>query len=175
MALLGVLATVGQTRMIVATNLANSAEARLPSALSALQSAASFGTSGVVCRQFIRTEFSPPEPQFTELQRGFDAQCDWFREVTPRILKLTVQDASRVDLSRMLESRPAGGEPYAYRSLDESLHELQQAFEELKALRAEASYSTFHELLLVIGPTLLAIAIALRLTKVTGEERNGPG
>lgn len=173
MALLGVLATVDQTRMLVATNLANSVEIRIPSALSSLKSAATFGTSGAICRTFIRSEFSPPEPQFTELQRDFDAQCNWFREISPRVHELTVESARDFDLSKLAASRPVGGEPFAYRSFDESLQDLRESYSALSTLRRKTSHAWFHELLLVLGPTVLAIAIALRLTKVTGELRLG--
>jgi hypothetical protein len=176
LALLGVVATVDQTRVLVARNLVSASEARLPSALAAVKSAAGFGTSGAVCRTFVRSTYSPLEPQFSEIQQSFDAQCAWFKDLLPKVLSLTVEEAQKVNVLELAPARPVGGEDYAYRSLDESVIRLSEAYSELETLRRKTSKSWFHEFILVFGPFLLAIAIALRLTKVSGEvdiERRG--
>ena len=169
LALLGVIATVGQTRSLVARNLVSNAEVRLAATLSWVKSSGEFGTSPAVCREFVRSQFSPPEPEFREMQRQFTAQCEWFRALVPKLHALETEKTLKIDLATLLGARPPGGEPYAYSHLDDSVRDFNQSRDELDLLRAEAEISGIEELILVLGPFLVAVAIALRLTKVTGE------
>ncbi len=59
-ALLGVIGSVGVARQAVAQGLLTTALTVVESSAREVETALHFGTSGAVCRRFVRSEFSPP-------------------------------------------------------------------------------------------------------------------
>ena len=169
LALLGVLASVEQTRRLVAINLTSLAESRAKSSLAWVASSAEFGTSIAICRTFVRSAYSPPEPELKEMQQEFDDQCSWFKKLLPKVKELNLESAQTIQLAKLVEPRPVGGEEYAYSQLNQSIEGFNSAQRELQTIRAQQEYSALQELSLVLGPFLLALAVALRLTKVSAE------
>lgn len=169
LAMIGIFANVEQLRSTTARNHANIATSRAEASFGLVRESVRFGTSGGVCRTFVRSEFSPPEPEMAKIQREFDAQCEWFKKLSLAFDQLSPKAVEPIDISKLQSPPPPGGEPMAYRHLNESIAEFNRQVIELNELRERTRASWLYEFLQVIGPSLLAIAVALRLTKVTGE------
>ena len=82
---LGLVGAVEVPRNAVSDNLLSLAESRMTGALQLLHSTAQFGTSGAVCRTFVRSPVSPPEPEFSNSQKEYDTACSWFKQVLPML------------------------------------------------------------------------------------------
>lgn len=168
-ALLGVLGSVEQSRSLVVRNEANSAEYRIDSAFKWVLSASEYGTPSAICRNFVRSELSPPQEIFMRIQQEFDLQCEWFKDISTKLREIDPKALQEISVEILKNGRPAGGERWAYEQLDESAYLYNVALAELKQLRADAGMSVLQEIIQALGPALLALAIALRITKVSGE------
>jgi len=127
----------------------------------------------LLCRSFVRSAFSPPEQEFKRVQEEFDNACAWAKQITERL-----KDVDRwaiIDTSSLPKPPPA---------TDPSIHfaerEMYDAFQthnliarKRQALQDALQRSEWEKFLVVMSPLLAVIALALRITKVTGEIRLG--
>lgn len=171
-ALLGVIGSVGVARQAVAQNLLATASARLETFASGVESAVRFGTSGAICRRFVRTEFSPPPGELDRIQREFDNQCAWFKDALEKLKTSPLMKREILTLENLGNPPPKGGDAWALTSLRESLDRYNNAVANFKRLSEDTRRTELESLLTVVGPFLLAIALALRITKVSGEIRH---
>lgn len=168
LAVLGLFAGTAQVRKIVAQNQISLENTYMVSTYERLKDQISFLTSSAVCRKFNRTEYSPKN--FDAIQIEYDNVCSFGGQLNSRtpadppedlkVLKLdehpTVTDGLLTD---MLSSVKEKAKIYieARRVYDQTV---------------DAQNSTYLEIVLTFSaPLLLAIALALRITKVTGELR----
>jgi hypothetical protein len=128
---------------------------------------------GLICRAFVRSAFSPPEQEFKTTQEEFDNACAWAKQITERL-----KDVDRwaiIDTASLPKPPPA---------TDPSIHftqkEMYDAFDthnliahKRQALQDALRRSEWEKFLAIISPLLAVIALALRITKVTGEIRLG--
>ncbi|MES2936447.1 MAG: hypothetical protein V4864_02120 [Pseudomonadota bacterium] len=170
MAFTGILASVGGVRTLVAKNLLAAAESRVIFELDQVERAAVFGTSIAVCRVFTRSAASLPPEQMEQLQRDFDAQCAWFKALTPKLQAFSTTHSVPIDLEKLVGPPPSGGDRWAVETVIGAVAAYNAALVRVESLKHE-SKSNLLELLQVLGPSLLAAALALRITKVTGEIR----
>lgn len=171
MALLGVLSAIGSNRVVVAQNLVGNSEARAESARRDLLERAKFGASPAICRTFVASQFSPPPAELARMQREFDEQCKWFKGLVKALEALPSEKLRLEGILELSGARPRGGEPWAYESLDAGVEGLKSSLEELNQLRSEAQVGGLELALRFLGPYLLVLALALRMTKVTAEVR----
>ena len=169
LALLGVIAGVANNRSVVATNLVAIAESRTRASLEWAYRRAEFGTSIAICRKFNFTEFSPPREQFERMQREFDAQCGWFTKLVSALGPLEQRKTVPLDPIALAGPRPDGGDQDSTKSFFESVSAYNASLDDLKLLQAARSSDLMEQLIQLLGPALLALALALRITKVTGE------
>lgn len=127
-----------------------------------------FLTGNAVCRQFVRSAWSPANLDAS--QQEYDAVCEFAKQVQKRIpleppanlasLGLTerprVTDLSLLDMLKGLDERS-----------DWYLH-ARKTYEDTVVASKQTELEGF---LTVLAPLLLALALALRITKVTGEIR----
>jgi hypothetical protein len=109
--------------------------------------------------------------EFERLQSEFDAMCAWFREAATRT---PTELAKRTPLT--LEqlgggSPPSGADQFYVESAAEELKLYNSALGAVGRLKEPAVRSEGEATLAIVGPFLLAVALALRITKVTGEIR----
>lgn len=168
MALMGLIGAVGTGRAVIADNLLNHRESRIEGAFNLMKMGADFGTSRAICRQFVQSEFIPPEG-LERIQREFDAQCEWFRAVVAKLNEIKHLDPAPIDPIKMFGAQPSGGEEQTYKSFSESIITYNSTVEHIKSLERAKEPSDIELLLRFLGPALLAVALALRITKVTGE------
>jgi hypothetical protein len=173
MGFLGVFAGVASTRQTFAQFQVASSEAKLKTAAGWIQNRAQFGVSVAVCGEFIRSVYSPPKEEFERIQREYDQLCKWFKAVNERLPReITKQEPlSMVDLGGY--DPPRIRDSYPVESLQQAVNEFNLALALRDELRGLSRLNDFEFSLTVVGPFLIAIAIALRMTKVTGEIRLG--
>ncbi len=168
---LALIGSAGQVRVMVAEGRVAMSRQRADAMYNIFRSVleAAATSPGYVCRQFVLSETSPPLERFNAIQREFDETCAWLQQleaITPAKapdmrfdIKVwppppQVSDASLIDTIRGLRRQ------YSY--YDEAVVEFDKVSEMRR--KSELEFS-----LILGGPFLLAIALALRLTKVTGE------
>ena len=169
LALLGIVAAVANNRSVVANNLLVMAESRSRSSLESLYHRAEFGTSIAICRKFNRTDFSPTPETFDRLQREYDAQCAWFKKVLSTLGPIDQRQLAPLDAVALAGPQPHGGDEDSTRSFVKSVRDYNASLDDIKPLKAATSSGGLEQFVQFLGPALLALALALRITKVTGE------
>jgi hypothetical protein len=168
---LGLISAVEVPRNAVSENLLSLAEIRMGGALEMLNWTAKFGTSGAICRTFVRSEVSLPEPEFSNAQKEYDATCSWFSQVIP-MLPTKLEELSEPIAMNKFPPIPSVSDQapvWCFKQFRREILNVNQNFATIIQLQENMKRNFFEELLHMLGPMLLAIAIALRITKVTGE------
>jgi hypothetical protein len=171
---LGLIGVTAQARQLVAGNLLPYTDDRVNFAYKVVQlEVHDYGTEDgrLVCRTFIRSAFSPPPDEFQRTQDEFNRACEWFKQVAAIIqspsgeidtnsfpLKPTVSESALID---------------AFSQFDRAINNVNSEIRGRALLRSSATRSGSEDFLTIFSPLLLALALALRITKVTGEIRLG--
>jgi hypothetical protein len=166
MALIGLLSTVGTGRELVAKNLLEMERSRLTSLYEHMRYQARTALSQPLC--FAAEHPSTFEASEVARQQAseFGSQCAWFKKVS------AVLDAS--DRPQKLAADgfgpfPAGGDQTAHAQFMETVGILNLEADRVDSLAAEGRSKDFENFVRLFGPVLIAIALALRITKVTAE------
>jgi len=170
--LLGVIGSAGVGRQAIAENVLSTARGRVDFFASEVQSALRFGTSGAICRRFVRTEFSPPQAEFDRLQREFDAQCAWFTQALERLKASPFAKRERLSFDDLDGPPPVGADRWTSAHARETVDRYNGIVAELERLSRDATRTDLELTLIIVGPFLLVVALALRIAKVTGELRH---
>lgn len=168
-ALLGILAAAANNRSAIAGNLVQLAEARNRGSLEWVYRSADFGTSAAICRSFVRGPASPPQEEFDRIQREFNSQCSWFKSVVASLGPLDKRLQKPIDLQGLVGPPPAAADDWAIKSLVSAVAVYNSSLRDLDILQKEKAPGDGELILQFLGPIVLALALALRLTKVTGE------
>jgi len=186
LALLGVIGGVGSARQAAALDRLEGATRIVGREAAGVEAAVKFGVSGAVCRAFERSEYSPPEAEFQVLQRRFDELCAWFGDATKRTAMVLTQGTWPLTIEQ-LGGRPAPIDPVDVWFIQQ-LQDQVSRFNSAKLVAQDLEIATQSDQVQIalqrLGPFLLALGLALRVTKVTGEvalargvrhKREGPG
>ena len=121
-----------------------------------------------VCMKFVRGEFSPDN--FDDLQEEFDRFCDWFRLFGPRFSTATLPDY-RSFPTDLLETPNTTNEflVEVIGELKQQLSYYNDAVDTRMRVSRETAETEFEESIRLLWPWLFFLAVALRMTKVTGE------
>ena len=123
---------------------------------------------GPVCVTFVRSEFSPPQAQFEQIQREYDAACDWMGQFAQRLktegswldrrepVTLNLPEMNDVVLHQM------------FGSLEQEIGDFDRNVADLKAIEGASRESEFEEFVGYMEPGILVIVLALGVTRVTG-------
>src|SRR5574337_890572 len=163
--LLGVVGSAGVARQVIAENLLTTAQARVEFFASEVESALRFGTSGAICRRFVRTEFSPPAAEFDRLQREFDAQCTWYRQAIERLKASPLAKRQPLSFEDLGGPPPVGADQWASSHARETVARYNGAVAEFERLSRDAKRTDLELALIMAGPSLLVVALALRIAK----------
>ena len=172
MALVSLMGAVGARREIIATNTLEYSKSRIDGAFNFMRMRAEFGSSAAICRTFIPSDFSPPPSEMESVQKQFDNQCTWFKNVNSVISTLDTKNPVEIDPAALFGSPPIDGIEWAGTSFLDSVQNYNSTVRAIRGLESAASQTGFETFLKLLGPALLAIALALRITKVSGEVRN---
>jgi hypothetical protein len=129
----------------------------------------SYSQTSIICRKFVRSQYSPPPEDFDRTQREFDATCQWFKSVFEALPTTVPKD----EIARVnFPSEPNVSQPDLVQfisSFDLALNEFNRASRGEKFLRENSHETDADVMMALFTPILLAAALALRITKVTGE------
>ncbi len=82
LALLGLLSAVSNARQLVAQGMLSISGSHLGFEFRDLRQRVDlYSSPGIVCRTFVRSEYSPPPEVFDRTQREYDELCQWFKSV----------------------------------------------------------------------------------------------
>ena len=166
-ACLGLVAAVGAARVELRT-LQAPAEARfLETDYRVL--VASISPSPIFCRPFKRSPSSPPD--FDQVQAEYELYCAWAQAVSESLPPFDPGDPASVYESG-LPAAPDLSEPVLLEQLSyfrEVLARYNLHRESFQQLLREQQPTQLETLLLLTYPYLLPLALALRITKVSGE------
>ena len=171
-AALGLIGAASQARQIVATASAAIMEARVNVAYTPLRSLVEmYANQGVVCRIFVRSQFSPPPEEFDRTQREFDSVCQWFKKVAvtfPQRIETTTEEI-RLSSFPAEPSVTQGGLKDILGGFHRQLDFYNAAAKQNMEVQLATKRSEAEEELILWSPLLLSFALALRITKVSGE------
>lgn len=178
LALIGLLAAVQHTRLEIASTYEALARTREASAWRQVHYWAENYSreSSYLCRKGVRSQYSPPPDVFEAIDRDHNSTCDWFRSVKALLPKLPTEVPSNYSDSTLppppSQSGHSGRGPLeAVETFRHALVQFSQERATVATQRLEASSAQFFKALRYVGPFVLAIALAIRITKVTGEIR----
>ena len=131
---------------------------------------------GAICRAFVRSEYSPPPDEFQRAQNEYNVACAWMKQMNEALAKHVASPQKSIDRTS-LPSRPNVSDNMLkdiFRSVDDQFGYFDQSMEDLVIIRVKSEYTYTEKLLVFLAPFLLAIALAIRITKVTGEIKHEP-
>ena len=173
-ALIGLVGQVAESRRITAEGLRSMSEARVESNFRILRDRLDFyANSQAFCRQPVRTTSSPPEQEFNRIKIEFDRACEWAKEYASNVPRTVQPPFAEVawDEFPSAQNDPNSVTKDSVDSIHQSVEEYNLLVREHSKLTASQGKSEFEKTLAMLSPVLLAVALALRITKVTGEIR----
>ena len=170
---LGLISAVAQVRTASASAQVGMYEQRAAIALESVKSLTQLYASepGAICRTFVRSDLSPPADEFQRAQAEYNMTCAWAKQTTVALEHSTTSPLVPID-RQALPPRPNvsdGALKDMFRGLDHQLAYFDQSMKEFEELRDSIKRTSTEEGLVYLGPFLLAVALAIRITKVTGE------
>jgi len=133
-------------------------------------------TGSYLCQKGVRTEFSPPSDVFDTIERDHASTCDWFKLLGSK-LPLVVKDVppdfglGSLPAPPILSSSAASGPAEAINNFRNEITRYTEAEAQIKAHQVEMESPLLLRFVKYFGPFIVAVALALRITKVTGEIR----
>lgn len=126
---------------------------------------------GAVCVQRKRSDFSPPS--YDEIVREQQMQCSYFKLLASAIPR-DVKDPfpSLYELGFIDYAGVESHESWYIAQIRNSAREYEVQRQLYIRRKKSADISDLEAAIIMLGPLLVAIALALRITKVTGEVRN---
>ncbi len=176
-AALGLIGAAAEVRRLAANSQLSQFQSYLPLALQAVRGEADFlsKSPGAICRTFARSEYSPPAAEFQRIEHEYRAACDWARKVASSLPREVSARPEVIEVAS-LPRRPEFSETAIVHMTDGLYREIESYNSLVGTVNDLATGSERDDLelaLILLGPFLLAIALAIRLTKVTGELRLG--
>jgi hypothetical protein len=128
---------------------------------------------GYLCRTFVRSAFSPEPEEFDRIQNEYHLACQWVKQLNAFLDKRLREPLRRIDPAELPKRPPISDGSLAdvFRGIDHQLDFFNENVADLETLREKSRRSDSEKLLVYLGPFFLAIALAIRFTKVTGEIR----
>jgi hypothetical protein len=178
-AALGIFGAAGQARQLVANNMTSTLNQQAQVSYMQLVSfVGQYSNEGAVCRTFVRSQYSPPPAEFERIQKDYDSVCHWFWDVQRTIPSAADNFYNGIE---SVDPRNLAPEPTVP---ERDLNEVLRAFYKQRDIYNEdakryadvlgaTKHSPVENLLILTSPLLLTFALALRITKVTGEIRLG--
>ena len=172
-AAIGLIKTAGDTRAWWATSQLPSAARRLDFSIGELQSRVVQNPPRYLSTEFIRTEYSPPEPEFSNVQAQYRRAWEWVKSLPPHLPVSPGPPYPKIDFAK---APPPDGitDPNVESTvqwIQRLLNEYESRRKEYEVLMTEVKRTDGEAMYLVFGPILLCLALAIRITKVTGEIR----
>jgi len=173
-ALIGLVGQVAESRRITATGFRSMSEAKVESNFRILRDRIDFyANSEAFCRQPVRTASSPPEEEFNRIKLEFDRACAWakkYASTMPRTVQPPFAEVAWNEFT-YAQNEASSVTKGSMDSIHQSVDDFNLLVREHAGLLESQEKSEFERTLAMLSPLLLAVALALRITKVTGEIR----
>jgi hypothetical protein len=174
-AVLSILAAVANARQLIAKNFSYPVESRMESSYRFAREELDDYTiqNGPICRTFHHGPYSPPPMEFNQMQREYDQACQWFKQLANALPKELPADGAEVSWSE-LPSQPPLTDDIVLRTVNEfrqSIAKYNQDAEQYRELQDASHPSSLGSVLVALLPVFLSLALALEITRVTGELR----
>ena len=172
LALLGLLSAVSNARQLVAQGMLSISGPHLGFEFRDLRQRVDlYSSSGIVCRTFVRSEYSPPPEVFNRTQREYDDLCQWFKSVAaaiPRELPAGAVDISWDSLppEPQISDEQLKGTVRLFKQTLDGYNDAAKADRDLQVKSQRTDGDSFFIFLL---PLSLSLALALQATKLTAE------
>lgn len=139
--------------------------------LKLLKLATEYGKGPAVCRYFA------PQAEIEKIQKEADATCAWFKVVAP-LLPQTPEAVKQMIAMDKLPAMPPipiydNFSKLAFKEFNKSVLAINQQVAQIDELPTLEKSGTSDDPLKFFWPAITLIAFALRITKVTGEIKNG--
>jgi hypothetical protein len=167
---LGLIGSAAEARRAVASAQIGFANDHKASSYDLLRAEAGFVSGGAVCRRFERDEWSPSN--LPEIQAEYDRVCEYGKQLKAR---LPAEPPQQLDVTPF-RNRPKVGDgmlSQIYAELDSAVLRYQGVETRVAEVLTAAERSEADVTWSILSPLLLAVALALRITKVTGELKLG--
>lgn len=172
---LGLLWSVTNNRVEYAQNVGELATTRFQTAYEELRAELSEASLGsIVCIRFQRSEYSPPESEFSRIQNEYVAACDWMRAYSSTLPSSLSPGDGVNALLVGLHHHPIFADQVLnqdFQLVDHFANNLEMANSDYASVQKKHRPTESEDLMHALAPFLLAVALALRITKVTGELR----
>lgn len=126
--------------------------------------------NSILCRKFIKNEYSPDN--IDELNAEYDSACQWNKEMTKII---TSKNATSLPVFSDINVLPLNVKDKMLLKIREDLVKSASDYKKYRNVymktQSEASYNTIDWMYKYLSPLLLCLALAIRITKISGELR----
>ncbi len=170
--LIGLIGATAQARHAIANgSVSIMRERALTAYLPAKSLVRIYANEGAVCRKFVRSDFSPPPNQFDQIQLDFDAVCRWFKGIDSTLPEHVESDIREISLDSLPpEPQVSEGDLRdILRGFHQQLGYYNLAVKQYTDVDTATRPSELEFALTMMSPLFLCVALALRITKVTGE------
>lgn len=170
---IGLIGASGQARHLVAKNMEPTAKAHASWEYDRLLYEINFYSAdpGVICRTFTPSPLLS-EAQHYAVQTQFDAACKWMKDVSRLV--------PPKDAGGPLDINTWPGRPTVHNETDQFMQtvfryvaDYNESVHSRDDIHQKSETSELEDIVTVVSPMFLALALALRITKVTGELRMG--
>ena len=167
MACIGLVSSVGAGKEVILKNAIGTEIKRLNNARDHFLYVTKDEAASLVCFKVNRNEATQTELEFKKYQEEFDAQCSWFK-VVESYLNVLLQEQPSEEF-HYSTSYPHGGEQAAYKQYLVAEKIYNDEVHSVRQLNGMSAMTPLEERAKLFGPIVLALALALRITKVTAD------
>ncbi len=178
MVLFGVLGAAQQNRIEISNAFRGAWEQQLRSSLAEANRLLKYHSSDqtYLCQKATRSEYSPPPHIFEQIERDGIETCNWFKGIKQFVPQFPESVPKGFSLKEMpqppkLSGHSGSGPEDAIENMQRSLKEVVDALAEIRSHTAEKESPLIIKLAKYYGPLFVCFALAIRITKVTGEAR----
>ena len=164
---IGLIGTSAGVRDVVVVNQMHQIQRGMTFDLKLLKSAIEYGKGPAICRYFA------PRAEIEKIQKEADATCAWFKAVAPLLPQTPEAVKQPIAMDKLPAMPPIpiydNFSKLAFKEFSKSVLEINQQVAQIDDLRTLVKPGASDDPLKVFGPVIMLIALALRITKVTGE------
>ena len=167
MAFFGILGTVASNRIGVANEMLVSGQARVSASRDLIISR--LGVDLAICSILTRSGSLLLTEEFGRIREDVDRRCAWFTKVGQKLEAIDAANRTPIALDKVVGVRPKIGDGSVYESLDQRVSSYNASLYRMVEIEQSTKPSLFERLLQYFAPSILAIALALRMTRVSWE------
>jgi hypothetical protein len=167
MACIGLVSSVGAGKEVIMKHAIGTEIKRLNDARDHFLYVAKEDAASLVCRKLDHNETRQSELDFKKYQEEFNAQCSWFK-VVESYANALLQEQPPEEF-HYSTSYPDGGEQEAYKQYLAAEKIYNDEVRSVRQLSRMSAMTPLEERAKLFGPIVLALALALRITKVTAD------